>query len=260
MSRGLEATKIAESALNALRPAQLHPVKTESKAEPLNKSLNTTMQVNTPRNISTNLSPYEAANNLSFALENDIVSGVEDQTKEIKINQIKTTSNVLINLEEEEMNLDNGLKFEEPVSAPVAQNMETLFKLQKKISSKAVEFEESVRDVQVNEAPIALNAISVNTSLPKSTQQISDRKDATDGNGVSPKSQNVEVSLNIEKLKIVENEINKKDVANTNLNNDSPGTKNIDNTSLQFNDDLDDDFDDTFVSSDTTGGFEEMLA
>ena len=49
MSRGLEATQIAESALDALQPVQLHAVKTESKTKTLNRSLNTTLQVNDPR-------------------------------------------------------------------------------------------------------------------------------------------------------------------------------------------------------------------
>ena len=267
MSRGLEATKIAESALNALQPVELHAVETESKTESLNKSLNTTVQVNTPRNIATNLNPYEAASNLSFALEKSDASGFVDQSKELKNNQINASSNqinansnFLVNLEEEETDMENGPKFEEPATAPVVHNMETSFKLQNEVSSKSAEFEKSLIDIQINEAPTTSNTSSVDTSLPKSTQQIPDRKDVTDGNDVSSKNQNIEVSVNMATVNNAGNKINKKDVANTIVNNDSPGTKDINNTSSEFNDDFDDDFDDAFVSSDTTGGFEEMLA
>ena len=266
MSRGLEATKIAESALNALQPVELHAVETESKTEPLNKALNTTVQVNTPRNMATNLSPYEAASNLSFALEKSDVSGFVDQPEEIKnsqinasSNQINANSNFLVNLEIEEINMENGPTFEEPAPAPVVHNMETSFKLQNEVSSMPLAFDNSVVDVQTNDAPTILNTSSVDSSLPKSTQQIPDRKDVIDGNDTSSKNQNIEVSVNMATVNNAGNKINEKDVANTIVNNDFPGTENIKSTSSEFNDDFDDDFDDAFVSSDTTGGFEEML-
>ena len=101
MSRGLEATQIAESALDALQPVQLHAVKTESKTKTLNRSLNTTLQVNDSRNIATNLSPYEAASNLSFTLEKSNFSGFVNQAEVARSNQINANANVLINLEEE---------------------------------------------------------------------------------------------------------------------------------------------------------------
>ena len=266
MSRGLEATKIAESALNALQPVELHAVETESKTEPLNKALNTTVQVNTPRNIATNLSPYEAASNLSFALEKSDVSGFVDQPEEIKNSQINASSNqinansdFLVNLEIEGINMKNGPKFEEPAPAPVVHNMETSFKLQNEVSSMPLAFDNSVIDVQINDAPAILNTSRVDTSLPKSTQQIPDRKDVTDGNDVSSNNQNIEVSVNMATVSNAGNKINKKDVANTIANNDFPGKEDIKSTSSEFNDDFDDDFDNAFVSSDTTGGFEEML-
>ena len=266
MSRGLEATKIAESALNALQPVELHAVETESKMESLDKSLNTTVQVNTPRNIATNLSPYEAASNLSFALEKSDVPGFANQPEEIKnnqinasSNQINASSNFLVNLEEEEINMEDGPKFEKPAPAPVVHNMETSFKLQNEVSSKPVEFEKPLIDVQTNGIPTIIDTSSVDTSLPKSTQQILDRKDVTDGNDVSSKKQDIEVTVNIATVNNAGNKINKKDVANTIVNNDSPGAKDINSTSSEFNEDFDDDFDDAFVSSDTTGGFEEML-
>ena len=258
MSRGLEATKIAESALNALQPVELHAVKTETKAKPLNKSLNATVQVNDARNIATNLSPYEAASNLSFALEKSDVSGFVDQTKVARSNQIK--ANVLINLEEGKMNMDNGFRFADLTPVSVVHNMETSFKLQNKLSGNPMEFKKSVTDLQINEALITLNTSSVDTFSPKLTQQIPDRKDVTDGNDVSSKGQNKEVSVSMAKVNNVGNKINKKVVANTNLNNDFPGTKHISITSSEFNDDFDDDFGDTFVSSDNAGSFEEMLA
>ena len=245
MSRGLEATQIAESALDALQPVQLHAVKTESKTKTLNRSLNTTLQVNDPRNIATNLSPYEAASNLSFTLEKSNLSGFVNQADVARSNQINANANVLINLEEEKMNMDNGFIFEELAPVSVVHNMETSFKLQNEVSGSPIELKKSVTDLQLNEALTTLNTSRVDTSPPTLTQHIPYRKDVTNANDLSSEA---------------ENKINKKDVANNNSNNDFSGTKHISNTSSDFNNDFDVDFDDAFVSSDTTGGFEEMLA